>query len=159
DSRFDESLHFIGPFFDLLVSGYNPGHRKTEKFVGPRQHNKAHLLTKKIRWRTTQSGSDQPLLHRRKTGFQWACGKKLYLLVRVQARMLEYVPCYDAKIAAEDIDPDRLTSKLLDRLKLGPGNERGGGAGHVTSGDFHRSPPRSLRRPRRRAAYNNRFLR
>ena len=33
--------------------------------------------------------------------------------------MLEYVPSYDLKIATEDIDSDRFTSKLLDRLKLG----------------------------------------
>ena len=53
--------------------------------------------------------------------------------------MLEYVPCYDIKIAAEDIDSYRLTFKLSDRFKLGPGDEGGGRARHETGDDFDRS--------------------
>jgi hypothetical protein len=90
---------------------------------------------------------------------QWASGKKLYLLVWIQTKMLEYVPCYDLKIAAEDIEPYCLTPKLLDRLKLRPGDERSGRTRHVTGHDFDRSPSDRRGDPARRAGYNNRCLR
>jgi hypothetical protein len=81
------------------------------------------------------------LLHAGKAGFQWASGKKLYLLVWIQTKMLKDIPCYDLKIAAEDIEPYCLASKLSDRLKLRPGDERSGRARHVTGYDFDRGSP------------------
>src|SRR5262245_9473831 len=105
-----------------------------------RKHDKAHLLAQKIRWRTAQSGDNQPLLHGSKAGFQRASGQKLYILVGVHTKVLEYVSRYDLEITAEDIEPYRLSAKLWDRLKLRPGDERSGGAGYVTGHDFDRNP-------------------
>src|SRR5438876_10340859 len=53
--------------------------------------------------------------------------------------MLEYVPSYNLKIAAEDVDPDCLASELWNRLKLRPGDERSGRTRHVTGNDFGRN--------------------
>src|SRR5262249_13411246 len=125
----------------------------------PRKHNKAHLFTEKIRWRTPQSGSNQPLLHSRKACFHWACGKKFYLLVRIQTKMLEYVPCYDLKIASQDIEPYCLSPKVLDRLKLRPSDECGGKAGHITGRDFGRNSTARCGGPDAKSPYNNRLLR
>src|SRR5712692_2070743 len=55
--------------------------------------------------------------------------------------MLEYHLSYAVNIVAEDADPDCLTSKLLDRLELRAGDERSGGARHVTGHEFDRNPP------------------
>src|SRR5436189_92577 len=93
DPCLDHSLNLIRLFFDLLHAGYHTASRVTEKFVGPRKHDKPHLLTEIIQRRRAHSGSGQPLLHSGKAAFARAQGKKLYLLVWIEAKMLEYQPC------------------------------------------------------------------
>src|SRR5262245_56949612 len=50
--------------------------------------------------------------------------------------MLKYVPRDDLKIAAEDIEPDSLSSQLRDQFELRPGDKRSRGAGYVAGDDF-----------------------
>src|SRR5262249_46945669 len=109
--------------------------------------DKAHLFTKKICWRAAQSGNNQPLLHANKAGLQWASGQKFYVLVRIHTKMFEYVSCDDLEIAAEDIEPYRLASKLLNRLKLRPGDEYRCRARHVTGNNFNRNSPQRCGNP------------
>ena len=52
--------------------------------------------------------------------------------------MLEYQPRYDLNIATEGVEPDCLTPKLLNRLKLRAGDEGKGSARHVAGHDLYR---------------------
>src|SRR5262245_42364021 len=90
DTRFDNSFDLIRPFLDLPHGCDQTTHRVTEKFVGPREDNKAHLLSEEITWWAAQCGSSQPLVHEGKPPLRHSCGKKFYLLVRVKAKMIEY---------------------------------------------------------------------
>src|SRR5436305_10844621 len=92
DTRFDDSLDLIRPFFDALYSRHKAASRKTEKFVRPRKDNKAQLLAEKIQRGRTQSGSGQSLLHDGKAGIGRAGGKKVHVVVRIEAEIFDDDP-------------------------------------------------------------------
>src|SRR5207245_3220698 len=88
--------------------------------------------------RGTQSRSGQPLLHGSKAGVDCTSGEKLYVLIRIQTKMLHHQPRRRLKSAAESVEPNSFALKLLDRLKLRPGDERDGCRRQVTGDDLDR---------------------
>src|SRR5207244_10707365 len=116
NARLNHPLNLLRLFFDFPHAGYYTAGGITKKFVGPREHDKPHLLTEKIQRRRAHSGSGQPLLHSGKATFARAQGKKLYLLVWIEAKMLEYQPGRGLKSAAGGVESNCLTPKLLNGL-------------------------------------------
>src|SRR5207253_5108939 len=116
-----------------------PASRVAEKIMGPGKHDKPHLLTQEIQRGRAQSASGQPLLHSGKAAFVRAQGKKLYLLVRIEAEMLKYQSSNRLKSTAGSVESNCPALKLLNGFKFRACDERAGGARHVTGQDSKRN--------------------